>query len=413
MKKIYFLIVFFALAFSTSYAQITSIALVGEASGGWPGDPGNPGPTDVHQLTSTDNGVTWTLASVTLTTAQAGGGVKFRANNAWATSWGNAAFPTGTATAGGANINCTAGTFSVSFNTTTLEYTFTAIASEYPTIAIVGSATAQGWPMDPQVDENQLTTSDGTIYKSNIITLVAGDLKFRQNNSFAISWGGVTFPTGPEAGSESSNIVVTTPGNYRVVFNRITGAYTFDFPTIAIVGEAVGGWPGDPGNLGPTDTNQLTTTDGETYTINNLVATNAAATEGGAKFRQDNAWTVSWGNEAFPSADSSNGNNIVTAAGTYKVTFTRSTGAYNFADILSTTDFAKSKIVVYPNPTASFWTISTYNEVIKSISIFDVTGKIIATTTSNKIDASNYASGIYFAQIKTETAIQTIKLIKQ
>ena len=71
MKKFYFLLVFFALAFSTSYAQITSIALVGEAAGGWPGDPGNPGPADVHQFSSI-NGVDWTLASVTLTTFQAG-----------------------------------------------------------------------------------------------------------------------------------------------------------------------------------------------------------------------------------------------------------------------------------------------------------------------------------------------------
>ncbi|WP_432673224.1 T9SS type A sorting domain-containing protein [Flavobacterium sp. SM2513] len=411
MKKFYFLIVLFALAFSTSYAQITSIALVGEAAGGWPGDPGNPGPADVHQLTSTDGGINWTLASVTLTAAQAGGGVKFRANNAWATSWGNAAFPTGTATAGGSNINCTSGTFSVTFNTTTLAYVFTAIASEYPTIAIVGSATAQGWPNDPQVDELQLNTSDGITYRSNFIPLIAGDLKFRQNNDWAVSWGGVSFPTGPQAGT-NENIVVTTPGTYRVVINIATGVYTFDFPTISIVGEAVGGWPTDPGNPGPIDLHQLTTTDGETYMISDLVVTTAAF-EGGAKFRQDNAWTTSWGNEAFPMASSSNGNNILTVAGTYDVTFTRSTGAYNFSDALHTSNFTKSKVVVFPNPTSSVWSFSANSELIKSIKISDVSGKVIYATNVNRVDASGYANGIYFALIETEAATQTIKLIKQ
>jgi len=408
MKKIYFLLVLAGLTFSTSYAQITSIALVGEASGGWPGDPGNPGPTDVHQLTSTDGGVVWTLASVTLTTATATGGVKFRSNNSWAsTNWGAAAFPSGTATVNGANINCTAGTYSVTFNTSNLAYVFTPIASVFPTIAIVGSATAQGWPEDPQVDTEQLSTSDGITYRSNVIALTIGGLKFRQNNNWSVSWGGTTFPSGPQVGN-SENIVVTTPGNYRVVFNRTTGAYTFNFPTISIVGEAVGGWPGDPGTI---DTHQLTTADGENYTINNLVVT-TATTGGGAKFRQDNAWSVNWGNEAFPSATLSNGANIVTVAGTYNVLFNRITGAYNFNSTLNNTQFAKVKTVVYPNPTSNSWNFSTSNE-IKSIKIIDISGKLIHSTAAKSIDASSFTSGIYFAQVQTESAIETIKLIKQ
>jgi hypothetical protein len=411
MKKIYFLLVLLGLTFGTSYAQTTSIALVGEAAGGWPNDPGNPGPTDVHQLTSTDGGIVWTLASVTLTTAQAGGGVKFRSNNSWtATNWGAAAFPSGTATTGGANINCTAGTFSVTFNTATLAYVFTPIASVFPTVAIVGSATAQGWPNETQVqvDAAQLSTSDGVTYKSNMVALVAGELKFRQNNSFDVSWGGTTFPSGPQSGN-SDNIIVTVPGNYRVVFNRTTGSYTFDFPSIAIVGEAVGGWPGSPGT---TDTHQLTTTNGGIYMINNLVVT-AAISGGGAKFRQDNAWDTSWGNDAFPSANSSNGNNILTVAGIYNVQFTRSTGAYEFAPALSSTNFTKSGSIVYPNPTNSSWNFSTNNGLIKSVVIIDISGKVICTTTATSVDASSYSSGIYFAQIQTESAVQIIKLVKK
>jgi hypothetical protein len=410
MKKIYFLLVLLGFTFGTSYAQTTSIALVGEAAGGWPNDPGNPGPADVHQMSSTDGGIVWTLASVTLTTAQAGGGVKFRSNNSWdATNWGAAAFPSGTATVNGANINCAAGTYSLTFNTTTLDYVFTPIASVFPTVAIVGSAAAQGWPNDPQVDTEQLSTSDGITYRSNMVALVAGDLKFRQNNNWSVSWGGTTFPSGPQV-ENSENIVVTTPGKYRVVFNRTTGAYTFDFPLISIVGEAVGGWGGAPGS---TDTHQLTTADGENYSINNLVVTTAiTGGGGGAKFRQDNAWAVNWGNEAFPSATSSNGENIITVAGTYNVLFNRITGAYNFNSTLSGSQFAKIKTVVYPNPTRNSWNFSTIND-IKSIKIIDISFKLIHSTTARSIDASSFTSGIYFAQVQTESAIETIKLIKQ
>ena len=90
-------------------AQINSVAVVGEAAGGWPGSPGNPGPEDVHQMTSTD-GENWTLSGLTLTTFATDGGIKFRANNDWAINWGAVEFPAGIGTQGGANIQCIAGT---------------------------------------------------------------------------------------------------------------------------------------------------------------------------------------------------------------------------------------------------------------------------------------------------------------
>ena len=84
--------------------QINSVAVVGEAAGGWPGDLGNPGPEDVHQMTSTD-GENWTLSGLLLTTFDVnGGGIKFRANNAWDINWGAAEFPAGTGIQDGANI---------------------------------------------------------------------------------------------------------------------------------------------------------------------------------------------------------------------------------------------------------------------------------------------------------------------
>lgn len=411
MKKqllLLFAITFIAL---NTYSQINSVALVGEASGGWPGSSGNPGPIDTHQMTTSD-GVNWTLSAVTLTGAITGGGVKFRANNAWTTNWGSTAFPSGTATLGGSNIPCLAGTYDVTFNSTTGAYSFIGTPITFPTIAIVGSA-AGGWPVDPQVDVNQMTTSNGTNYFINSIALTSGDIKFRQNNSWTVSWGGGSFPTGPT--NAALNITVTTPGYYRGVFNITTGAYAFDFPAVSIVGEAVGGWPGDPGNPGPIDVHQMTTLDGETYTLSNLTVT-TATTGGGVKFRQDNAWNTSWGSAAFPSASSSDGSNISTVAGTYDVTFTRSTGAYNFTTSLSNVSYSKSNFTVTPNPTINNWNFNS-NEIIKSIEITDILGKTVVNISNNHsdnfiIDASQLNSGIYFAKIASGSEIQIIKLIK-
>ena len=74
----------------------------------------------------------------------------------------------------------------------------------------------------------------------------------------------------------------------------------------------------------------LATTDNITYT-----KTVTFSVSGGAKFRQDGAWTTSWGANAFPSGKGTqNGANIPVPAGTYNVTFNRTTGEYNFASTI-------------------------------------------------------------------------------
>lgn len=74
----------------------------------------------------------------------------------------------------------------------------------------------------------------------------------------------------------------------------------------------------------------MATTDNITYT-----KTVTFSVSGGAKFRQDAAWTKGWGANAFPSGTGTqNGGNIPVPAGTYNITFNRNTGAYNFASTI-------------------------------------------------------------------------------
>lgn len=87
------------------------------------------------------------------------------------------------------------------------------------------------------------------------------------------------------------------------------------------------------------------------------------------------------------------------------------------AAVLSTADFSKSTYNTFPNPTQNSWTIKSQNKSISSISVFNVLGKQVLFLTPNTdevtINGSGLKSGIYFAQIKTSTGVNSIKLIKQ
>lgn len=84
---------------------------------------------------------------------------------------------------------------------------------------------------------------------------------------------------------------------------------------------------------------------------------------------------------------------------------------------LGTEDFSKAKFNVYPNPSQDSWTVRTENVNMSSIKVFDVLGKRVLSLTPNaneaKIDGSSLKSGLYFAQIKTETGINSLKLVKK
>jgi hypothetical protein len=96
------------------------------------------------------------------------------------------------------------------------------------------------------------------------------------------------------------------------------------FANIGLLGgSTVTGWDSD------TD---MVTTDGVVYTLNDVVIT-VPETDGGVKFRQDDAWTTNWGGNGFPSGTASlNGANIPAVNGTYNVTFNLTTLEYNFVN---------------------------------------------------------------------------------
>lgn len=87
-----------------------------------------------------------------------------------------------------------------------------------------------------------------------------------------------------------------------------------------------------------------------------------------------------------------------------------------FAD-LSKNDFVKdNSIQVYPNPTENTIHVKADN-VINSIALYDVQGRILTTKLGNEnaviLDLSAYSSGIYYLNITTEKGKHTQKIIKK
>lgn len=84
---------------------------------------------------------------------------------------------------------------------------------------------------------------------------------------------------------------------------------------------------------------------------------------------------------------------------------------------LGTEDLVQTSFKTFPNPTIDSWTIKTQNIRISTIRVFDLLGKNILllspNTTEATIDGASFKAGLYFAQIKTETGIITVKLIKK
>lgn len=339
---------------------------------------------------STTDGVNYTYSGLVVTIPATDPGVKFRRDHGWTVNWGSAGFPTGTGAQGGANIPATNGTWDVTFNINTGAYSFAPAGVVYDEVSIVGSSSLV------------MTTADGIIYTAEDAILDTGDFSFRINDA-TVGWGSPSFPTGVAVSGQS----IPVQGNsYNITFNKTTGAYSFNYVTISLIGAGVINWDTDV---------DLTTTDGFNYTLSNFTFTG-----GEAKFRLNHVWTrTNWGGTDFPNGTGStaaDAPNFVIVAGTYDVMFNRVTGEYMFMDVIAgRDDFAVSAITAYPNPTQNVWNFSAGNKGnITAISIVDITGKeLFSKNDTTVVNAAGFAPGVYFARVTTGNATQTIRLVKK
>ncbi|HQW69876.1 MAG TPA: T9SS type A sorting domain-containing protein [Flavobacterium sp.] len=387
MKKNLLYLFTFLFSFNC-YSQVISMIGSTSPSGSWAIDT---------NMNTTDN-VTYTLNNVTVTTATATTGLKFRQDADWAINWGNSNFPSGTGVQNGPNIMTVAGTYDVTFNRLNGTYTFIQQVT-FPTIGIWGPA------VDSQNgyggDDVEMLTYDGIIYTLADFNFSSGQAYFRENNDSQLVYGSTAFPVGTAVSTGPS--IPVTGGEYLVTFNRTTGDYSFEYPKVGILGTALNGFDVD-------DTN-LATTDGFTYTITNLTMT-----DGDVKFRKNDSWTINWGSINFPAGTGTqNGIDIPVTAGTYNITFERTSGNYQFTNTLSTNENSIKNLKIYPNPSTTDWTIS-HTDIIDRIQLFDVTGKELQSFTpiANEfsISSNGLSNGVYFLKISSGLDFAVQKIIK-
>lgn len=364
-----------------------SIGIIGTAVSitGYTGDDTN---------LSTSDGITYTLSNYTFTN----GTLKFRQDDAWTTNWGGTNFPNGTGILNSPNnIPVTAGTYDVTFNRSNGTYSFISNTS-FPVMSLFGPAiNSQLGYAAPGVD---MSTTDGINYSLSGYYFSSGNAYFRQDNNSSLVWGSYTFPTG--TATFIGPPIFIPSGEYFVTFNRTTGDYSFSTPSIGILGTALNGYESP-------DTDLLTT-DGFSYTLSNLTLTN-----GTVKFRKDNLWTSNWGATTFPTGTGTqNGENIPVAAGVYNVSFNKTTGDYNFQNVLGIQAFKPADFSVYS--TSNEWTLVSANDEIVAVRVFDISGKEVLTenTISKEIsiNTSALSCGIYFTKIATRLAVHTLKVMK-
>ncbi|MFC4688684.1 MAG: hypothetical protein BGO86_12165 [Chryseobacterium sp. 36-9] len=233
----------------------------------------------------------------------------------------------------------------------------------------------------------------GVLYTATNVTLVPGEVKFRENHSWTNSWGSGSFPVGVGILS-GANINVTTGGIYNITFNKLTGVYAFvltAFPRVSICGQNIGtAWTTDI---------FLNTVDGITYNLNNC-----SMPVGEFKFRLEAGWLVSWGNSGtslFPNgiAVLAGGNINATVAGNFNVSFNVVTGAYIFTQTLAISDTTKKQIVLNTLVKNDL----KFSDQVRNVQVYSMDGRVINSYENvSTINLSTLSNGEYILKIKTK-----------
>lgn len=198
----------------------------------------------------------------------------------------------------------------------------TSECGKFCSVGIIGSGSPGGWDVDVDMRLADATKVDKSTWTTTLL-LSVGAVKFRAMDGWDINWGAAAFPNG--TGTQNGpDIAIPTAGYYKITFNDDTGAYTFlalttpVYATVGIIGPAqAGGWDSDT-NLTKDPNNP------------HLWTATLPLTDGEAKFRADDAWTMNWGANTAPSGYATkDGANIPVKGATYFILFNDATGEYS------------------------------------------------------------------------------------
>jgi hypothetical protein len=236
------------------------------------------------------------------------GKYKIRKDKSWDESYG----------IDGADIVITAGSYKITFNFNTK-----AISSEEFSWGIVGDATPIGWPGDTTPPDAKFTYDQYSDTWKVIIALKDGNIKFRQNNDWALNYG----YSGVEGILGGDDIPVTA-GNYIVTLDLNKLEYTLEKidHIWGVVGDATPiGWPGDTTPPDAKLTIDFSASD-DVWVIRNFTLK-----DGNIKFRADDDWGVNYGYSGVEGI--LGGDDIPVTAGTYDIFLNLSELTYELIEL--------------------------------------------------------------------------------
>ena len=179
---------------------------------------------------------------------------------------------------------------------------------------VVGSA-ANNWGATP--DLPFYTTSTTGILVA-YVTLIDGEIKFREDNLWTNNYGDTGVDGTLDAGGD--NIAVTA-GSYKILMNLNDLTYTMENFSIGIVGSAYNDWGATP--------DFALTYDSYSDQFRGIVK----LLDGEMKLRMNNDWGTNYGDTGVDGILDLNGDNIVTTAGRYIVTVNLNDLSYSLEPI--------------------------------------------------------------------------------
>ncbi|WP_299674562.1 SusE domain-containing protein [uncultured Tenacibaculum sp.] len=182
------------------------------------------------------------------------------------------------------------------------------------TWGIVGSA-ANNWGATPDLPFFK-TDVDGVL--AAYVTLIDGQIKFRENNDWAVNYG----DTGADGSIElnGDNIDVTA-GSYKITLNFNDNTYAIEAFSLGIVGSAYNDWGATPDFMLEYDQ------------YSDVFRGIVTLLDGDMKLRMNNDWAVNYGDTGADGSIELNGDNITVTAGIYIVTVDLNDNSYSLEQI--------------------------------------------------------------------------------
>ena len=148
------------------------------------------------------------------------------------------------------------------------------------------------------------TTSTDGVYVA-YVTLLDGEIKFRENNDWTNNYGDSGADGTLDAGGD--NIVVSA-GTYKITLNLNDNTYTKEAYSWGVVGSGYNEWGATP------DAKFFYDYTTDTFKVN------VKLIDGEIKFRLNNAWDTDYGDTGADGTLDASGDNIVVTAGFYQIT---------------------------------------------------------------------------------------------